>query len=60
MDKLEKLLAKRFARERDWLLGKQKMEIEELEFKQHEIERTMLFLAEKYPQLEHDLIRLLR
>lgn len=60
MDKLEKLFEKRFKREREWLLNKHRMEIEELEFRQNQIETSLTCLAEKYPPLEDDLIRLLR
>ena len=60
MDKLEKLLAKRFKREREWLLNKHKMEIEELEFRQSQIGVSLTCLAEKYPQLEDDLIKFFR
>ena len=60
MDRLEKLLDKRFAREKEWLLNKHKMELEELEFRQTQIENSLTCLAEKYPQLEDDLIRFFR
>ena len=60
MDRLEKLLEKRFKREKEWLLNKHKMEIEERVFRQLQIEGSLTSLAEKYPQVESDLIRFLR
>jgi hypothetical protein len=60
MDKLKALLEKRFEREREFLLAKQKAEWEEITHRQNHLRETILDVSELNPQIVKFFIKAVR